>query len=1132
MFHFTRRPLTSLLAVAVACVWLPVMATTAQATDPVLVPDTTINGCNGVLPTPGSENTHKRLDPNFPSDFNPGGIVGYIVDFPVDAADVGGDFEITDCVYVDPPGSGNDAPIAKYFVHFVPNAEDFHLQFAVPIPADTPLGSQFCNYVKTTASPSASQASNRKAGPACFTVGGALRVEKRSGSTTGPLLPGASFSVVCSPTTTSPPTIITGLSNPSVVNPNTTVSASGVSASGTIAINGPSGTPCVVTETAAPPGYILDPTPRNLVIPVGSSQTINIFVNQQLGSLSVSKHAVGGTGTFSFTVDCDGTAYDTTFDMTVAAGDTDTRLVNNAIQVGTDCTVTETANALFSTTRNPTDGTVTIDSDGETVAFTNTRLTGRLVVDKATDEDGTFHFDVDCDGTAYDTTLTITTSSGNGSAHIDNIPTGTSCTVTEQANANFSVFVDPADGTVTIAVGDNTVSFTNTRLTGRLVVDKNADMDGTFHFTVDCDGTAYDTTFDITTSGGSGSAHVDNIPTGVVCTVSEQSDPHWTTQLVPSNGQVTIGTGDNTVTVNNTRVRGDLVVTKTADIDGTFDFDVDCDGTAYDTTLHITTSGGNGSASVSGIPSGTSCTVTEQSNPQWTYTVVPSNGTVTIAAGDNTVAFHNLRVRGTLEIVKTADEDGTFTFDVDCDGTAYDSGPDGVTITTVGGTGSASIAQIPTGTVCTVTERPNPLFSTTVDPANGTQTIVNGVVSVRFSNLRNRGSLIVTKSIVDGTAGGPWSFTYHVTCDGTAMPDFTLGTDAGESLVHQIDGIPTGQVCTVTEDHDSTWAAVSDPANGQATIGAEPVTVAYTNTKLYTDVSFSKSADPASGTAVTDGATITYTIAYNNDGNIPANVTITDDVPDGTTYVDGSASTGGSLSGGTLSWDVTIGAGGSGTVSFQVTVNAGLDDPATITNVAVLHEGDTDTPSNETEHPVAHVDISKAVDKATADYGDNLTYTLHVTNPSAAELTFVTVTDAIPAGTTFVSASDGGTCNDPCTKVTWPPRNLVVGGAFNVTFVVHITTPAAATDGAIAESTIRNTAVVDAAEVPAEPSNEVVTVVTKVLGVKLVKDLPKTGVTFPIPQSVALAIGLLLAGAGLTFGSSWRARLAEAAGEE
>ena len=1126
----TRRSAAAVVATLVALVWLPTLGGAAFAADPVLEPDLTINGCNGVLPTPGSENTTKRLDPDYPSDFNPGGIIGYIIDFPVGSDDVGGDFEITDCVYVDPPGAGTDTPIAKYFVHFVPNDEAFQLRFAVPIPANTPLGSQFCNYAKTTASPSASQASNRKAGPACFTVGGGLRIEKRSGSTTGPLLAGASFSVVCSPTTAAPPTIITGLSNQSVTNPNGTVSASGAAADGTIAINGPSGTPCTVTETAAPDGYLVDATPRNLVIPVGTSQTINVFVNQQLGSLSVDKTTAGAGGTFTFEVSCDdGNTYDD-FDMTVAANDTDTRVVSETIVVGTECTVTEKANALFSTTSNPANGTVTITADGVTVAFTNTRLTGSLVVQKASDVDGSFAFDVDCTDDAYDTTLNITTAGGAGSARIDGIPTTVSCTVTEQSNPLFSHVVTPVDGTVTIAVGDNTVWFTNSRLRGDLVIDKTADVDGTFTFDVDCSDDAYDASnVSITTSGGSGSASVDGIPTGVTCTVTEDANAAYTSTVVPSDGTVTIAVGDNTVEFDNVRKRGDLVIEKASDLDGTFSFDVDCTDDAYDASnISITTVNGVGSHTISDIPTGVGCVVTEDADAAWTSVSVPADGTVTIAVGDNTVGFTNTRVRGALQITKSTDEDGTFTFDVDCTDDAYDAS--NVSITTVNGSGSYTISDIPTGVTCTVTEDAHALFDSTVVPSDGTVTIDDDGETVAFDNLRKRGSLVVSKAVIDDTASGPYDFAFSVDCGDFAVGGFHLGTAQGLSLTHQVDGIPTGTECTVTEEHDASWAMEVTPDDGTVTIAATPVTVAFTNTKLYTDVTMSKSSDPVSGTAVTDGDTITYTMSYANAGNIAAEVTITDEVPDGTTYVAGSAGSG-VLAAGELSWDVTIPAGGSGSVSFSVTVDAGLADPFTIRNVAVLHEGDEETPTNETEHPVAHVDIRKAVDQTEAEYGDELLYTLTVTNPSAAALTDVVVTDAVPAGTTFVSASDGGTCDDPCTTVTWPAVDLEPGASFTRTFVVTIDTPAAATDGAIDATVILNTGAVDSAETPKEPSNEVRTIVAEVLGVKIVKPpaLPATGAPLEIPQTVLLAIALLVSGAGLTFGPGWRARLAKAA---
>ncbi|HVM05637.1 MAG TPA: DUF5979 domain-containing protein [Acidimicrobiales bacterium] len=593
---------------------------------PVVTLEDGVNGCNGVRPTPGSENTTKRLDPNFASNFDPGGLVGFIIDYPVDATDVAGrtTFVITDCVFVD------DNAVAKYSVSFVPNTEDFELRFAVPIAAGTPLGAQFCNYAKTTAAPSESQASNRKAGPACFTVGGGLRIEKRSGSTTGPLLAGAGFSVVCSPTVPLPPTIITGLSNQSQTNQDGTVSASGTATTGAIAVNGPSGTPCTVTETAAPDGYQLDATPRSLVIPIGTSQTVSVFVNVQLGDLVITKATNGGSGTFTFDVDCTGTTYDTAVTIT----DNGSRTITG-IAVGTECTVTERAASGFSTVSSPADGQVTIASGTNTVAFTNTRLTGDLVVTKTTTGgSGTFSFAVDCDGTAFDQTLTVT---DNGSRTVTGIPTGTSCTVTETADPLFTSTSVPADGTVTIATGSNTVAFANARKTGDLVVTKETTGgSGTFTFDVDCTGTGHDQSVTITDSGA---RRISSIPTGTTCTVTERDDSLFSGLSVPADGQVVIAVGDNTVAFTNTRDTGNLVVTKaTVGGSGTFTFDVDCDGTVHDQSFTITD---NGSKTITGIPTGTDCTVSEQASALFTSASVPADGKVTIGATAATVAFTN-----------------------------------------------------------------------------------------------------------------------------------------------------------------------------------------------------------------------------------------------------------------------------------------------------------------------------------------------------------------------------------------------------------------------------------------------------------------------------------------------------------
>ena len=243
----------------------------AAAGDPVVTQESGTNGCIGVLPTPGSANTNKRL---VAGSLTPGGSATFEISFPVDAADVGGDFAITDCVFID----GSAA--IKYTVAFVPNTENFLLTFTLQIPAGTPLGAEYCNYAKTTQSPSASPASNRKAGPACFVVGGNITVHKVNEA--GDPLAGAKFHVVCDiPVTTAflPTTIINGTSFPSTsgghIDTNVTTGSNGL-----IVIQAPEGTKCTITETDPPAGYQL-PADPSVQLTASASGVEYTFVDPQ-----------------------------------------------------------------------------------------------------------------------------------------------------------------------------------------------------------------------------------------------------------------------------------------------------------------------------------------------------------------------------------------------------------------------------------------------------------------------------------------------------------------------------------------------------------------------------------------------------------------------------------------------------------------------------------------------------------------------------------------------------------------------------------------------------------------------------------------------------------------------------------
>lgn len=140
--------------VAATCVAAPVFA------DAQVVLQSGTNGCTGVLPS-NDGNTDMRV---VGGTMTPGGTAMFEITYPVNAANVGKEFTILDCAYI------NDVAELKYIVSFVPSHQSFVLQITLAVPEDAPVGGLYCNYVKTTGSPTASQASQRKAGPACFVI--------------------------------------------------------------------------------------------------------------------------------------------------------------------------------------------------------------------------------------------------------------------------------------------------------------------------------------------------------------------------------------------------------------------------------------------------------------------------------------------------------------------------------------------------------------------------------------------------------------------------------------------------------------------------------------------------------------------------------------------------------------------------------------------------------------------------------------------------------------------------------------------------------------------------------------------------------------------------------------------------
>jgi uncharacterized repeat protein (TIGR01451 family) len=209
---------------------------------------------------------------------------------------------------------------------------------------------------------------------------------------------------------------------------------------------------------------------------------------------------------------------------------------------------------------------------------------------------------------------------------------------------------------------------------------------------------------------------------------------------------------------------------------------------------------------------------------------------------------------------------------------------------------------------------------------------------------------------------------------------------------------------------------------------------------------------PISGQA-SPGAQLTYTITLNNAGGADATgFALSDGLPANTAFV--SASNGGTLSDGSIDWTgLTIKAGAASVVSLTVQVADVLAPSVTqITNVAYPTGSATPAcPSADPACVVTPVQPSSAVSvtstltgntgpiPALASAGAQLTYTFTLSNSGNTDASNVSLLNAVPANTSFVSASSGGTLSGGI--VTWSALTVPAGGSTAITLTVQVASP-------------------------------------------------------------------------------------------
>ena len=159
------------------------------------------------------------------------------------------------------------------------------------------------------------------------------------------------------------------------------------------------------------------------------------------------------------------------------------------------------------------------------------------------------------------------------------------------------------------------------------------------------------------------------------------------------------------------------------------------------------------------------------------------------------------------------------------------------------------------------------------------------------------------------------------------------------------------------------------------------------------------------------GDNVTYTVTVTNDGDVDASqVVIVDQLGNGLKYV--SSSDGGvwDEKTNTVTWIVDLAAGETKTLNVVATV-VGYGN---VTNYLAVGNKTSKINVN-----VPEITPNKTVDNKNPNFGDNVTYTIVVSNDGAADAKNVVVKDILDPGFKFIEANYGGVYDELTRTVTW-----------------------------------------------------------------------------------------------------------------
>ncbi|WP_144501919.1 DUF7507 domain-containing protein [Bacillus thuringiensis] len=342
-------------------------------------------------------------------------------------------------------------------------------------------------------------------------------------------------------------------------------------------------------------------------------------------------------------------------------------------------------------------------------------------------------------------------------------------------------------------------------------------------------------------------------------------------------------------------------------------------------------------------------------------------------------------------------------------------------------------------------------FAHVVDPSQPavSQTNVSNTVSTTINSAILTTKKSADKSIVSvgdtitytttirntgNTAATNITFTSAIPANTTFIPNSVTINSVQQSgaqpaLGVNIPNIAPGETVTVTFQVNVISVSPSSSIMGNDTIlysytvdpNSAPATTSTstniaTNPVLDAMITMVKSVDQ---TLVTLGDTITYTTILTNNGNTNAtNITFTDLIPNGTTFITDSVTINGLTQIGlNPNTGITIGSiapNSSISIAFQVTatstpVQNPIANSATASYTFIADPNAPIVSRNVTSNTVfttintANILSLKQVDKSFSRIGDTLTYTVVLTNNGNSSAQNVIFTDTVPSVTTFIA---------------------------------------------------------------------------------------------------------------------------------